>query len=231
MIVKVGIMQPYFFPYIGYWQLISAVDTFVIYDDVNYIKQGYVNRNSLLINGAKLFYTLELNGASSFKLINEIQVGKNRIKLIKTLEQNYKKAQYFTDVFPVVSDIISFQDNNLGKYLGNSIFKISDLLDLKPKFIYSSAIEKNNTLKGKDKVLAICKMLNATRYFNAIGGQQLYCKDEFMTNGIELNFIKTLDICYPQFSQSFVPNLSIVDILMHCGKDKTKDLLIEYELK
>ena len=229
--MKLAIMQPYFFPYIGYWQLISVVDTFVIYDDVNYIKQGYVNRNSLLINGAKAFYALELNGASSFKLINEIQVGRNIPKLIKTLEQNYKKAPYFMDVFPVVSDIINFQENNLGKYLGNSIFKISSLLDLKPKFIYSSDIEKNNTLKGKDKVLAICEILKATKYLNAIGGQQLYCKDEFMTNGIELNFIKTLDICYSQFSQSFVPNLSIVDILMHCGKEKTKILLTKYQLK
>jgi len=230
MIVKLAIMQPYFFPYIGYWQLISAVDTFVIYDDVNYIKQGYVNRNSLLINKVKAFYTLELNGASSFKLIKEIQVGRNIPKLIKMLEQNYKKAPYFMDVFPVVSDIINFPENNLGKYLGNSIFKISSLLDLKPKFIYSSDIEKNNTLKGKDKVLAICKTLKATKYLNAIGGQELYCKDEFMTNGIELNFIKTLDICYPQSSQSFVPNLSIIDVLMHCGKEKTKYILTKYQL-
>lgn len=229
--MKLAIMQPYFFPYIGYWQLISAVDTFVIYDDVNYIKQGYVNRNSLLINGVKSFYTLELKGASSFKLINEIQVGRNIPKLIKTLEQNYKKAQYFTDVFPVVSDIINFKENNLGKYLGNSIFKISSLLDLKPKFIYSSDIEKNNTLKGKDKVLAICRILKANKYLNAIGGQQLYCKDEFMANGIELNFIKTIDICYPQCSHSFVPNLSIVDVLMHCGKEKTKILLTKYQLQ
>ena len=230
MIVKLAIMQPYFFPYIGYWQLISAVDTYVIYDDVNYIKQGYVNRNSLLINGAKAFYTLELNGASSFKLINEIQVGRNIPKLIKTLEQNYKKAPYFMDVFPVVSDIINFQENNLGKYLGNSILKISSLLDLKSKFIYSSDIEKNNNLKGKDKVFAICKILKANKYLNAIGGQQLYCKDEFMTNGIELNFIETLDICYPQFSQSFVPNLSIIDMLMHCGKEKTKIYLTKYQI-
>ena len=229
--MKLAIMQPYFFPYIGYWQLLSVVDTFVIYDDVNYIKQGYVNRNSLFINGAKTFYTLELSGASSFKLINEIQVGRNIPKLIKTLEQNYKKAPYFMDVFPMISNIINYQENNLSKYLGNSIFKISVWLDLKPKFIYSSDIEKNNTLKGKDKVLAICKILQATKYLNAIGGQELYSKDEFMTNGIKLYFIKTLDICYPQFNQSFVPNLSIVDVLMHCGKEKTKYLLTKYELQ
>lgn len=223
-------MQPYFFPYIGYWQLISAVDIFVIYDDVNYIKQGYVNRNSLLINGGKAFYTLELNGASSFKLINEIQVGRNIPKLIKTLEQNYKKAPYFANIFPVISDIINYQENNLAKYLGNSISKISALLDLKPDFIYSSNIEKNNILKGKDKVLAICKTLKATKYLNAIGGQELYSKGEFIINGIELKFIKTLDIFYPQFNQSFVPNLSIIDVLMHCGKEKTKDLITKYEL-
>jgi hypothetical protein len=184
--MKLAIMQPYFFPYIGYWQLISAVDAFVIYDDVNYIKQGYVNRNSLLINGVKAFFTLELSGASSFKLINEIQVGGNRPKLIKTLEQNYKKAAYFTDVFPIVSAIIAFQEHNLGKYLGNSIIEIASFLDLKPRFIYSSDIEKNNTLKGQDKVLAICKNMNSSKYLNAIGGQKLYSKDEFMAKGIEL---------------------------------------------
>ena len=114
-------MQPYFFPYIGYWQLIHAVDCFVIYDDVNFIKGGWINRNCILENGKRVFFTLETQGASSNKLINQVLVGENSNILIKTLNQNYQKAPYFQEVNPFLTDILQNSEKNLAKFLSASI--------------------------------------------------------------------------------------------------------------
>ena len=228
--MTIAIMQPYLFPYIGYWQLINAVDTFVIYDDVNFIKKGYVNRNSILSNGQSQLFTLELIGASQNKLINEVEVGNNRKKLSKTIKQNYIKAPYFEIVFPMIEDILNQEEKNLAKFIGYSLQQISNYLILDTKFIYSSEIEKDNSLKAQDKVLEICNILKADKYINAIGGQELYNKEIFKENGMELNFLKTELVEYKQFKNDFVPYLSIIDILMFNSKDEIKNMLNSYEL-
>ena len=228
--MTLAIMQPYLFPYIGYWQLINAVDTFVIYDDVNFIKQGYINRNSILSNGKSQVITMELIGASSNKLINEIEVGNNRSKLSKTIKQNYVKARYFEVVYPLIENILNQNEKNLGKFIGYSLEQISNYLEINTKFIYSSDIEKDNALKTQDKVLEICNILKADKYINAIGGQELYNKEIFKENGIELNFLKTELVEYKQFKNDFVPYLSIIDVLMFNSKDEIKNMLVRYEL-
>ncbi|WP_332444481.1 WbqC family protein [Wolinella succinogenes] len=228
--MTVAIMQPYFFPYIGYWQLINAVDTFVIYDDVNYINKGYINRNSILVNGKSQQFTIELMGASQNKLINEIEVGNNLKKLLKTIEMSYKKAPYFDIVFPAIEDVLSQKENNLAKFIGYSIQKISNYLEIGTNFIYSSDIEKDNSLKAQDKILDICQKLNANNYINAIGGQELYDKKRFQEQSIVLNFLKTQLVEYKQYKNEFVPYLSIIDILMFNSIADVKDMLKRYEL-
>jgi len=229
-IMKLAIMQPYFFPYIGYFQLMSAADVFVIYDDVNYIKQGWINRNYILANGKKHLITLELQGASSFRLINQIRVGGNRGKLTKTVYQAYARAPYFKDVFPIIERIINFDDDNLARYIANSLHTIAALLNLPTKLIVSSGIEKDNYLKGQARVLNICKSLKADEYINAIGGQTLYSKTEFEKHSVRLHFIKTKEITYRQFHNEFVHNLSIIDVLMFNPLDEVIKLLNEYEM-
>jgi len=229
--MTLAIMQPYLFSYIGYWQLIKAVDTFVIYDDVNFIKKGYINRNNILANGKEQNFTLELIGASQNKLINEIKVGNNSKKLIKLINRNYIKAPYFKDVFPIIEDILNQNQKNIAKFIGYSLRQISNYIDIETKFIYSSDIEKNNTLKGQDKVLEICKILNASNYINAIGGQKLYNKDDFNVENIELNFLETELVEYKQFKNEFVAYLSIIDILMFNSKQVVKNMLGKYLLK
>lgn len=231
--MKLGINQPYFFPYIGYLQLINAVDTFVVYDDVNYIKQGWITRNYILVNGKKHLIILQLKGASSFKQINQIKVGNNRHKLIKTMFHSYTKAPYFNEVFPVIENSLKFGDDNLAGFITNSLQEIADYLDIKTKIIMSSnikEIKKNSHLKGLDKGLNICNVLNADVYINAIGGKELYSKEEFKKYFIALYFIKTKNITYRQFNNEFTPNLSIIDVLMFNSKDTVKKLLNEYEL-
>lgn len=228
--MKVAIMQPYFLPYIGYFQLINAVDEFVVYDDVNFIKQGWITRNNILVDKKKSNFILKVEGASSFKKIKEITLIKNNKKLIKTIEQEYKKAPYFRVVFPMIQKILSSDENNLSKFLIFSLKEIANYLQIDTVFRISSEIDKNDELKGQDKVIAICKKLKVENYINAIGGQKLYDKPIFNHNKILLNFIKTEPIYYTQFDNDFIPCLSIIDVIMFNSVEETKLLLNKYKL-
>lgn len=223
-------MQPYFFPYIGYWQLIKAVDTFVIFDDVNYINKGYINRNNILVNGQKQLFTLELIGASQNRLINEIEVGSNQNKMLKTISMSYKKAPCFSEVFPIIESILMCEEKNLSKYLGNSLKILAEYLNIKTRFLYSSDILKDNELKGEEKIIDIVKRLNTSVYINAIGGQELYDREVFAKNNLELYFLNPKSQEYKQFKNEFIPNLSIIDLMMFAKNDDIQEMLNKYTL-
>ena len=228
--MKIAVMQPYFFPYIGYFQLMNAVDLFVIYDDVNYMKQGWINRNRILLNGQPHYITIGLADASSFKKINEINVSFDSSKLLKTIYQAYRKAIYISEVYQLIEMVVSLEENNLAKFVSNSIIGIAKYIGIEKKFINSSRNGIGIELKGQERILDICKFSNATHYYNAIGGQNLYDKNEFYKNGVELKFIKTNEIYYKQFNNNFVPSLSIIDVMMFNSKDEIKKMLNKYEL-
>lgn len=228
--MKLGIMQPYFLPYLGYWQLMNAVDTYIVYDDVTYIKGGWINRNNFLVQGNAKLFTFSLDGASSYKLINEIAVKDDFSNFKKLLQFNYAKAPFYKDCIELTDKIIAYDKSNLGKFLFNSIKVIADYLDFDTKILLSSEIQKDNNLKGKDKVIHICKLLGADEYYNAIGGQELYNKKEFQENGIKLSFVKTEITPYKQFKNDFIPGLSILDILMFNSKEQVKKMLDDFEL-
>lgn len=227
--MTIGVMQPYFMPYIGYWQLMAAVDQYVVYDDVNYIKRGWANRNNILLNGEPYLFSISLNGASQNKFFNEIEIADNFEKLKKTLYHSYSKP-YYEESMQLLDEILEYPDRNLSRFLYYSFHAVLKYLDCNTELIFSSEIKKDNSLKGQDKILDICRALKADRYINAIGGQELYDVDTFAKNGIELKFLKSNAIIYPQFKNSFVPNLSIIDIMMFNGKNRTKQLLNEYTL-
>lgn len=229
---KIAIMQPYFFPYLGYWQLISAVDTFVLYDDVNYIKGGWINRNNILINAAPYMITLPLLKSSSFSLINEIYVTDNKRikdKLIRTIENVYSKAPYYDCIIKNIKEILYF-DGIISELIMQSILWIKEYLSIDTKIIKSSDLKKNNDLKGQDKVISIVKLLQGAQYINAIGGMELYDRKTFEENGIDLKFIKMNDIRYKQFDNEFVPNLSIIDVMMFNSPEKIREMLDDYQL-
>ena len=232
--MKLGIMQPYFFPYIGYWQLMNAVDQYVIFDDVNYINRGYINRNAILINGISHNINLILLEASQNKHINQISIDrtpKMQKKLLRTLEMAYAKAPYYQDVMPMLQGIILQKEENLAKFLLFQIQKIAAYLKMDTKFLLSSELKKNCSLKGQEKILNICKTLNASEYYNAIGGQGLYDPDQFLQQGVKLFFLKTNpQITYAQFGKEFVPNLSIIDVIMFNSREEIADMLEEYTL-
>lgn len=228
--MSIGIMQPYFFPYIGYFHLMKEVNVFVIADDLHYIKNGYINRNSILLNNEIFKITLQLNGASQNKLINEIEVGNNNSKLLETIRRAYKKAPYFNDVFPLIEEIMLNEEKNLARFLGDSLMKISNYLNIEIEILYSSEIDKDNSLTYDDRIIDICKRLDMNCYINAIGGKVLYSKDTFMKQDLELYFINSHMSEYKQFNDNFIPNLSIIDLMMFNSKENLTKLLDQYEL-
>ncbi|MDR0370243.1 MAG: WbqC family protein [Prevotellaceae bacterium] len=226
--MKLAIMQPYFMPYIGYFQLINAVDEFVVLDDVNYINRGWINRNRILINGQPKYITIPLKEAGQNKLIHEIRIVDDVLwkpGLLKTIEMNYKKAPMFEEVFALLKSILDGDENNLSKFVTNSIKKTAQYLSIDTKIIDSSRIFDKKGLKAEERILDICIQKRADIYINPIGGVGLYHKELFKENGIDLFFIETNQVEYKQLrSSEFVPYLSILDVLMN----NKKDVILKY---
>ena len=225
-------MQPYFLPYIGYWQLIKAVDTFVIYDNIKYTKKGWINRNRYLKNNGSDYFTIPLKLGSDHLDIRERVISEsfNRIKILNQINMVYKNAPFFSEIFFLFEKIINNKNDNLFEFIYHSIHIICSFLEIKTKMIISSSIPINHDLKSEEKVLEICKYLNTDIYINSIGGQKLYSRERFIQNGITLKFLQTTEIKYSQFNNEFLPQLSILDVMMFNSKNVINNLLMNYEL-
>ena len=231
--MKLAIMQPYFFPYIGYWQLIHAVDRFVIYDDVNYIVRGWVNRNRILINGEPIYVTASLHHASQNKKICNTDLQPSpvwRNKLARMVETTYRKSPYFAEVFPVVEQLIRHETDKLSDYLAYQLQALAAFIGIQTEFIVTSRCYDNNHLSSQTRILDICAQEGATTYINPQGGQALYDQVVFAQRGVDLKFLIPSTIEYKQFGSVFVPSLSIIDIMMFNSQSQLRTLLNKYEL-
>lgn len=233
--MRLAIMQPYIFPYIGYFQLIQSVDRFVFYDDVNFIKQGWINRNKLLVGGRANLFTVPIKKISSFTPILKTRINKTnykawRKKYFSTIEQSYKKAPYFAGVLNILHDVFEENPNFISELSIQSVVTVAKYLEMSTYFVKSSMIYENSKLNGEERVLDICKKESAKVYINPIAGKELYSKDHFDANGICLKLLKPGIIKYKQFNQDFVPWLSVIDIMMFNTVDQIHNLLIKYEL-
>ena len=226
-------MQPYFFPYIGYFQLMNAVDKFVIYDNIQYTKKGWINRNRIIQNGHVKTFTIPLKKDSDYLNVCERQIADsfNSNKLCNQLINAYKKAPYFDDVYPLISKSIHYYELNLFKYVFESLKAVCKYLHIdSSKIIVSSTLLIDHLLKSEDKVLSICNSLGAIEYINPIGGVDLYSKDRFELENIDLKFLKPKTVLHTQFGKDFLPNLSIIDVMMFHPQEKIKEMLNEYQL-
>lgn len=222
---RIAIMQPYFLPYLGYWQLIHAVDRFVVYDDVNYMKGGWVNRNRLLINGRPAYITLPLSDSSPHKRICDINLLASPVwrgKLIKMVQMTYRRSPCFSEVFPVIEKLIRFDAGSLSGYLLHQLQVMAEFMEIDTEFVASSRRYGNSDLSGQARVLDICNREGASIYVNLPGGQSLYDSNEFRRAGMDLRFIAMRPLLYKQESTEFVPYLSIVDALMAIGPTDIK---------
>ncbi|WP_298222805.1 WbqC family protein [Flavobacterium sp.] len=232
--MKVGIMQPYWFPYIGYFQLINAVDVFVVYDNIEYTKKGWINRNRILLHSEAAPVTVPLKKDSDFLHVDQRFLSENyakdKVKLLSKIKEAYKKAPQFSTVFPLIESILNQNETNLFRLIHHSIQAVCDYLEIKTKIVISSTIDIDHNLKSQDKVIAIAKILEATQYINAIGGLQLYDKATFEANDLQLHFIKSNPIEYPQFDNDFIPWLSVIDVMMFNSKQEIRGFLTDVTL-
>jgi hypothetical protein len=231
--MKIGIMQPYFFPYIGYFQLIKAVDVFVVYDNIKYTKKGWINRNRMLQNGKDVMFSLPLKSDSDYLDVcqRELAADFNRDKLLNQFKGAYLRAPYFAQTFPLVEQIVRYEEINLFRFLRNSIAKTCEHLGITTEITVSSDIAIDHDLKNQDKVLALCGAIGANTYVNAIGGMDLYSKETFLEKGIELKFIKSKTFEYAQFGDTYMPWLSIIDVMVFNPLDTIRTCIsTNYEL-
>ena len=223
-------MQPYFFPYIGYFQLLNAVDEFVIYDNIQYTKKGWINRNRVLVNGKDEYISLSLKKDSDYldvkdRFLSDTWAAVDRKKMLNRITESYRKAPYFKEAFHLVEECILCEHSNLFLFILNSIEKINNYLSITTPIVISSTLDLNTELKAADKVMEICKKRNATHYLNPIGGLELYNKEHFEANDLALNFMKTNPFKYKQFENEYVPFLSIIDVLMFNSKEEVIQLV------
>ena len=233
--MKVAIMQPYFFPYIGYFQLINAVDIFVVYDSIEFSKKGWINRNRILVNGKDYIFTLPLKKDSDFLNVNQRFLSdswnSDKIKLLNKVKEAYRKAPFYNNVIAIFEDVLNYENKNLFSFIKNALIKVLDYLEIKTKIIQSSEIDFDNTLKSQDKVISICKALKAESYINPIGGLELYDKEVFKSKGIELQFLKANPIIHQQYGDQFIMFLSIIDVMMFNSiEDIKKFITNEYQI-
>jgi hypothetical protein len=227
--MKLAIMQPYFFPYLGYFQLMNAVDEFVIYDNIQFSKEGWINRNRILVNGKASYITIPLKKDSDCldvrdRWLADIWVSEKK-RMLNRLTESYRKAPHFDSVYPVLEKSITSGESNLFEFVLHSLRLAKEYLGIGTPFVVSSTIPIDHALKAEKRVMEICKARNANRYVNPIGGMQLYDKNDFGAAGIDLHFLKTSNLRYKQFTNDFVPWLSILDVMMFNAKEEIKEYL------
>lgn len=227
-------MQPYFFPYIGYFQLMNTVDEFVIYDNIEYTKKGWINRNRILVDGKDSYITIPLKKDSDYLDIRDRQLAEiwlsERNTMLNRIAGAYKKAPYFNSAFPLIEKCILFEECNLFNFILNSLNLTKEYLEIQTPFLISSSILMDQELKAENKVIAICKARKADSYLNPIGGVRLYSKERFKEQCMDLHFLKTNDFIYKQFNNDFVPLLSIIDVMMFNLREEIKEYLNSFSL-
>ena len=223
--MKLAIMQPYLFPYTGYFQLVAAVDRFVFFDDVNFIKHGWINRNRLFLSGSVSWFTLPVSGGSPNRKINELRVqsdGPWRRKLLASVRQSYDKAPCFEQAYALLEGIVQSEETSLSVLARESVMAVARYLGLGTEFVISTGRYGNEDLRGEDRILDICRQEQAIEYHNLPGGEALYSPEAFAAAGVELHFVRPRLAEYRQFGASFTAGLSMLDVLMF--NDRTSSL-------
>lgn len=232
MTKKLGIMQPYFLPYMGYWQLIATVDEFIVYDTVKYTKKGWINRNRFYLNGQDEMFSLPLKADSDALDVNARSIADNfdPDKLLRQFKGAYQKAPYYAENFPVIETILGYSGRNLFSYIYHSIEQMCAYLGITTPLRKASDLPTAAPdAKGQDRVIKICKSAGATEYINPIGGLELYQRQAFAKQGLGLKFIKSRPLNYVCFGQPCLPHLSVLDVLMFNSREQVKGYLSSFD--
>ena len=228
---SICINQPYFFPYIGFFQLLHASDKFISLEDVNFIPGGWINRNRILINGKPAYFTVPVEDASQNRPINKTRVHMRsdiRDELLKKLRISYSRAPYYSDTFMLVRNALSTPSDVIADISMQSILEVCNYIGLRKQFGKSN---DETGLKGADKIIDICRREGVSEYINLPGGKELYSEDRFAGAGIALKFLKPELNEYKQFGNPFVPGLSIIDVLAFNPPERVLEMVSNYSLE
>lgn len=227
--MKIAVMQPYFFPYAGYFQLMNAVDEFIVYDNIQYSKEGWINRNRILSNGKPCYFTVPLKKDSDFLDVRDRYISPEwkagRKRALNKLIESYRKAPYFGSVYPMIESSFMSVEENLFEYIYNSLEQVRSFIGIRTSIVVSSSVAAEHNLKSADRVISICHARKADNYINPEGGVGLYDRDYFKDRGLKLNFLRSTGVTYPQYGNEFVPSLSIIDVLMFNSVEQTRAFL------
>ena len=227
-------MQPYFFPYLGYFQLVQAVDHFVFYDDVMFIKKGWINRNRILMQGNEFLFTIPLEKQSQNKTIRESTVSWGKEfpnKFMNQLDSTYKKAPNYAEVRGLVEQVLNRKFESLADLASESVQATWAYLGLEKKFYQSSQLLVSEDLGRAERLIEITKSLGESSYINAVNGQELYEKGFFKENGIDLHFLKpNLNPYLQGNTKEFVNGLSMIDVLMWNNQEEVVQWLGDSQL-
>jgi hypothetical protein len=222
-----AVMQPYFFPYIGYFQLIQNSRFFVILDDVQFIKGGWVHKNKILDRSGREFeISIPTMKPSSRSLISSLEIHENfsRLKTLTKIERCYRRANYFREAMDIIEPLVMFESNSMVHYLENSIKGLSKQLGADTKFVRASELAIGNPQTPHGRIIEVCKNIQCNAYLNLPGGRKIYAPSDFESEGISLSFLSPEIIEYEQFTFPFIGGLSILDTLMHSGLEATAEM-------
>lgn len=233
--MRLAIMQPYFFPYFGYWQLINAVDRFVFYDDVQYMRRSHMTRNKMLLHSKPHSFSLPVKKAPQKALIREVYLDMKKYdkwkdKFLQSLYHAYGKAPYFQQVYPLIEGVLNTPSPELHIFLKLCIREVMQYLSIATKTTSSTDIAYDRQATAEEKIISICKQCKADTYINPIGGMDLYQPSVFEQEGIKLYFLQSETRPYPQFDLSFRSHLSIIDMLMFLSKEEVRHRLKDFQL-
>lgn len=232
--MRLAIMQPYLLPYLGYFQLIRAVDKFVLYDDVSYIKGGWINRNKIWARGKEHLFTIPLSNGNSGVLIHDVAIAKTyerwRRKFLNTVQQNYSKALNFDEVYGLLEGWLGLSTDSIAEVNFQTLVDCCNWLGIETAIVRTSRVYKNRELERAERLVDICQREGALHYINMAGGLDLYSTEWFWQRGINLDFLSPCLSPYQRANGDFVPGLSILDFMMHVKKTEALDFLSEGEI-
>ena len=223
--------QPYFLPYLGYWQLIHLADLFLLADDYDYIRHKWINRNRILLAGQPYNLRVEVAHNPSSRLIMDKQIAMKPYWLedkLQTVKKAYYKAPFLTEGYALAERILTYPERNLALFLEHSIREVCAYLGITTPFCHSSDLPGNSRFKCEERIYDFCDRLGADTYVNLPGGQALYDFGEFARRGIRLRFIQPILKPYPQFGAPFVERLSILDAIMFNSREQLHEMLDDY---
>lgn len=230
----IAVMQPYLFPYLGYFQLIAAADVFVLGDDLQYIRSGWVNRNRILHHHEAKLITFPLKKDRFQLAINQRQLCDNfneeAERLINLITYCYIKAPYFAQVMPLIERLIRFPQTNIALYTEHAIREMCAYLHIVTPIMRGSDLILGKPADKQERIIRIAHTFEATTFINPEGGSVLYDRDHFARNRLLVRFFRMDPVVYRQFRQPFVANLSIIDVLMFNCVEQVQQLLTCYTL-